>query len=493
MSLYKLRDYQSEALSDLQGSFRQGLTRPVLYASVGAGKTVIAAHIVARALDKGKSVLFIAPYTALINQTAKSFMDQGIPQPGIIQAQHEWTDSSKRLQIGSIQTLSRRGFPDVDLIINDECHLVYKGLTNYMEDFNTPVIGLSGTPFTKGLGKIYDNLIEVKPMRELINDKYLSDYVAYSQGKPDLSKVKIVAGEYHEGQLGDAMSDPKIVGDIISTWLRKGENRPTICFAVNVAHAEYVGTEFEKVNVSCQVITGKTPMEDREVYFDEFKRGNIKILINVGVLVAGFDSVVHVMIDAAPTKSEIRHVQKCGRNLRTAKGKEVGIFLDHAGNLTTLGFPDDISVDELCQGKKNESGKVEKKEAVKKEKLPKECTSCQVMKKADEHTCSKCGFTPKFIENVEIEEGDLIELRPSKHTKTDKQRIFSELMGLKAEDNLKGRGKADGYYAYLYKDICGVWPRNMTNKAITPSEQIRGFVKHKKIAFSRNKNKGFKL
>ena len=86
--LYKLHDHQQKILNDLRESFKRGLTRPMLYASVAIGKTIISAHIVASALDKGKRVMFIVPYTTLINQTARSFIDQGLPKMGIIQAQH---------------------------------------------------------------------------------------------------------------------------------------------------------------------------------------------------------------------------------------------------------------------------------------------------------------------------------------------------------------------------------------------------------------------
>ena len=489
--LYELRDHQKQALNELRASFSEGKKRPMLYASVGYGKTVVAAHIVTGTLDKGKKVLFVAPYTALINQTARSFMDQGIPQPGIMQADHPWTNPGKRLQIASVQTLARRSVPDVDLVIVDEAHLQYSVICKLMEETSIPVIGLSGSPFSKGLGKYYDNLIHTTSMRQLIDQGFLSDYVAYSHDKPNLTGIKTVAGDYHEGQLGDRMSDPKLVGCIIDTWLKNGENRPTICFCVNVAHAEFVGAEFEKVNITNVVITGRTPMEDREIYFTQFKKGNIKVLVNVGTLVAGFDSDVRCIIDAAPTKSDIRHVQKLGRGLRTAKGKDHLIILDHAGNLVNLGFPDDIEIDKLDTGNKKEAAeRKEKQTKEKKEKEPKECSKCHHMKRADEHECSKCGFTPKYIENVEVADGELAAIKTSnKYTKNDKQRIYSELKGYQRERALCGKNLTDGWVSNTYKDMVGVWPRGLRETPAQPGEQVRGFIKHKAIVWAKSKNK----
>ncbi len=489
--LYELRDHQKQALNELRASFSEGKKRPMLYASVGYGKTVVAAHIVTGTLDKGKKVLFVAPYTALINQTARSFMDQGIPQPGIMQADHPWTNPGKRLQIASVQTLARRSVPDVDLVIVDEAHLQYSVICKLMEETSIPVIGLSGSPFSKGLGKYYDNLIHTTSMRQLIDRGFLSEYVAYSHDKPNLTGIKTVAGDYHEGQLGERMSDPKLIGCIIDTWLKNGENRPTICFCVNVAHAEFVGAEFEKVNITNVVITGRTPMEDREIYFTQFKKGNIKVLVNVGTLVAGFDSDVRCIIDAAPTKSDIRHVQKLGRGLRTAKGKDHLIILDHAGNLVNLGFPDDIEIDKLDTGNKKEAAeRKEKQTKEKKEKEPKECSKCHHMKRADEHECSKCGFTPKFIENVEVADGELAPIKTSnKYTKNDKQRIYSELKGYQRERALCGKDLTDGWVSNTYKDMVGVWPRGLRETPAQPGEQVRGFIKHKAIVWAKSKNK----
>ena len=467
--LYELREHQQTALDELRDSFARGLKRPMLYASVGYGKTVVAAHIVTGVLDKGKKVLFVAPYTALINQTARSFMAQGIPQPGIMQADHPWTNPGKRLQIASVQTLARREIPEVDLIIVDEAHLQYSVIVKLMKETEIPVIGLSGSPFSKGLGKYYNNLIHTTSMRKLIDDGFLSDYVAYSHNKPDLKGIKTVAGDYHEGQLGERMSDPKLIGCIIDTWLKHGEDRPTICFCVNVAHAEFVGAEFSKVNVTNVVITGKTPMEEREVYFTQFKKGNIKVLVNVGTLVAGFDSDVRCIVDAAPTKSEIRH----------------------AGNLVSLGFPDDIEINKLDSGNKKEAAeRKEKKEKEKKEKEPKECTKCHHMKKADEHECSNCGFTPKYIENVEVEDGELAAIKTvKKYTKTDKQRIWSEIKGYQRERLLSGKALNDGWCSHLYRDMVGVWPKGLRDSAAQPGEQVRGFIKHKAILWAKSNNK----
>lgn len=160
-------------------------------------------------------------------------------------------------------------------------------------------------------------------MKELIAIGALSKYEFYAPSHPDLSKVETsyVAGygsDYKENQLSQVMSEAKLVGDIVKNWLENGEDRPTICFCVDVAHANFVTVEFASAGVTVEVITASTPHDERQLTIRRFEQGITKIIINVGVLVAGFDSDVRCIIFARPTKSEMRWIQILGRGLRAA-------------------------------------------------------------------------------------------------------------------------------------------------------------------------------
>jgi DNA repair protein RadD len=81
------------------------------------------------------------------------------------------------------------------------------------------------------------------------------------------------------------------------------------------------------------------------------------------------------LIDAQPTKSRISFVQKIGRGLRTAEGKDKLLVLDHAGNHLRLGMVTDIHQDRLDDGKKRDGST--KKERT--EPLPKLCPECRAL------------------------------------------------------------------------------------------------------------------
>lgn len=492
MALYKLRDYQQESLNKLRSSFKQGLTRPILELPTGAGKTVILAHVVASALDKGGKVLFVVPYTALIMQTIRTFEDQGIPTAGVIQGNHELTDKTKRLQVATVQTLQRRKIDDYTLILVDEAHVQYAAFLDYLKTIKTPVIGVTATPYSKGLGRHYNNLLQPISMATMIERGYLSTYTAYSTSKPDMTGVKQSNGDYQQSESEKKMSTPQIMGDIIKTWLRLGNNGPTVCFAVNVSHANFIGSEFDKINAPNQVITAKTPMEDREVIFKDFKRGQIKILINVGTLIAGFDSIVHVIIHARPTKSQIVWKQSVGRGLRINDGKERLILLDHAGNCERLGFPEDYNITRLDTGEKPENPKSKQKEQ--EEALPKACPKCGFVKPPKARECEQCGFAPRATQDVETIDGELVQISGKKKseqaTMAEKQQFYRELRGYQIARNFSGKQVSDGYLSHLYKARFKVWPKNINrNESSEPSESTLGFIKSRQIAFAKSRSK----
>ena len=90
-------------------------------------------------------------------------------------------------------------------------------------------IGLSATPWTRGLGKYYDDLIFAATTKDLIEQGYLSRFTVFAPLQPDLSDVGTVAGDFHEGQLAEAVDKPALVGDVIETWL--AEPKPVRRFA----------------------------------------------------------------------------------------------------------------------------------------------------------------------------------------------------------------------------------------------------------------------
>ncbi|HCB1815480.1 TPA: DEAD/DEAH box helicase family protein, partial [Citrobacter braakii] len=220
------REKQIVALNMLRGAWKQNNSF-MLYAPVGFGKTAIAALITDGFVSREMRVMFVAPYTVLLDQTATRFMEYGLPGEEIsyVWRDHPSYNPTALIQIASADTLIRREFPDnIDLLIVDEAHLKRKKLLEVIDNLTrntkTKVVGLSGTPFAKFLGNYYQRLIKPTTMKELIAIGALSKYEFYAPSHPDLSEVETsyVAGygsDYKEGQLSKVMSEAKLVGDIV--------------------------------------------------------------------------------------------------------------------------------------------------------------------------------------------------------------------------------------------------------------------------------------
>ena len=480
---HDLRDYQETAIDKLRSAFAAGKRRVLLQMPTGAGKTATAAAIIRSALGRGRRIIFTVPALSLIEQTIESFKRDGIHDIGVIQGIHVLTDKSQPVQLCSVQTLSRRFIPDADLVVIDEAHVLYKLYDRWFNDpawANIPIIGLSATPWTKGLGKLYEQLIIGTTTEELIEQKYLSPFRVFAPSHPDLEGVRTVAGDYDVDGLDKAMNKTQLTADIVQTWLEKGESRPTLCFAVNRAHAANLSDAFNKAGIRTGYMDGMTPVDEREEMFAEFRDGQYKILCNVGVLTTGVDlPMVSCLILARPTKSEILFTQIMGRGLRISDGKADLLVLDHSDTTQRLGFVTDIHHDQLDDGTKRVSSGSRDRE----EPLPKECPSCTYLRPAKVKVCPNCGFEPKPLSGVRIVEGELQEVSGKGKHKSyagalsdydTQEKFYRELIGIANEKKYK-----KGWAFFQFKERYKKAPdKTFLSTPLTPTPETTGWVKH---------------
>ena len=142
--------------------------------------------------ERGKRVAFWVPALSLIDQTVAAFEAEGLYEIGVVQGCHPRSDPDAPIQIASVQTLARRAWPGVDLVLVDEAHLAFKSLFQWMRArAHLPFVGLSATPWTRGLGRHYDDLIVAARMGDLIDAGYLSKFIVYAPSASHLSGVSM--------------------------------------------------------------------------------------------------------------------------------------------------------------------------------------------------------------------------------------------------------------------------------------------------------------
>jgi DNA repair protein RadD len=498
-ALRSLRPHQERALAGLRQSLLAGHRRPMLQMPTGSGKTLTAAHIVSRALDKGNRVAFVVPRKTLVDQTVREFEREGISAIGVMQAAHLRTDSRQPVQVCSAQTLARRKLPEADLVIVDEAHEMHASVLRWMVDLpGVPFIGLSATPWARGLGKHYDNLIIPTTTRELIDAGLLSDFVAFAPSDPDLSGVRTVAGEFQQDELADAMDTAEITGDIVKEWLKRGENRPTFAFCVNRRHAQNVRERFIEADVAAAYMDCDTPSGDdsydpdpagetRRDIFARFRSGKTTVICNVNVLTTGVDLDVRCVVDAQPTKSRILFVQKIGRGLRTAPGKDKCIIIDHAGNHLRLGRVTDIHQAHLDDGRKRE-GSANKEERA--EPLPKLCPECKAVLACKARACSACGAKIIAVTEVRETDGELVEFGSRKSgarkpPEIDKETFYAELKWVQRK-----KGHQSGWCWHKFKErFRGEQPPRWFEmlEPREPSIATDNWLKSRVIAFAKSR------
>lgn len=478
----QLRDYQSNAIESLRHGIRQGIKNQVLAAPTGAGKTVLAAYLVDECYKKGKRALFIADRIALINQTSKMFDQYGIPH-GVMQAQHWRYRPYENIQIASAQTLARRKFPQTDLIIVDECHSLMKVVLKRIEQRDCVTIGLSATPFTKGLGKYYDAVKSVTTTNKLIGDGFLANFEVYAASEPDMKGAKIVAGEWTENDAAERAMP--IVGDCVREYLKHGNGKKFIVFACNVAHCEALRDQFLAAGINVDLYTYKQGDEYRDELVTEFRKPNsmVRGLISVAALSKGFDVPdIEVIIMARPLRSSLsEHIQILGRGLRSHPDKTHCTILDHSGNMKR--FWDDMhqflehGVDTLCDGKPKD-----KKEKKDEKKEPKKCPNCHHLHNPAP-ACPMCGFTYKIKSEIRHEAGELTKLG----NKTRSNTLFEELAYYALVTRKKDPVAAQKWIQAMHKGMTGVWTNKRINDAtpIVPTIETINKIKHQNIKWAK--------
>ena len=336
MNAADLRPYQLDAVNALRQGFADGKRAQILVAPTGSGKTEIGAHLIALAQAKGTFSAFVVDRVVLVNQTSARFDRYGI-EHGCVQSGHWRYRPNEIVQICSAQTLEKRGFfPGCKFLIVDEAHTMRKQTTELIKNrTDIKVIGLTATPFTKGLSEVYDNVVNATTTKQLQADGFLSPVKVYAAKAADMAGAKVIAGEWSDKEV--ETRGLKIIGDIFQEWVDKtalhfGGPVKTIVFSATVDHGSEICKQFQAAGFNFQQISYKDSNDDRrKELIDEFSRPDSSImgLVSCEVLAKGFD-VPDVLcgIAARPyRKSLSSHIQQFGRVMRIAPGKEFALWL----------------------------------------------------------------------------------------------------------------------------------------------------------------------
>ena len=476
MSLFQgefppLREFQAEAHEALRDGARRGHKNQLVVAPTGAGKTILALNVVQQTVTKGRRAMFLCDRKTLIAQTSNVAREVGLGHHGIIQAQNPMFDLSRLFQIASCQTLMRRGWPqDIDVIIVDEAHTQYKTWVDYVTspECTARVIGLSATPFSPGLGKIFTNLINAATMHALTEQGILVPMRIFSCRRPDMEGAATSGGEWTDKAAEER--ELTLVGDVVMEWTRIAFGLKTIVFGATIKHCEELCKQFNEAGVPAATFCADTPDDERARILEGFTWGSIKVLISVEALAKGFDvKDVGAVCDCRPLRKSLSTaIQMWGRGLRSSPetGKTECLMLDFSGNI--IRFADDFSKIYYEGLDKLNDGELLDKEVRKDEQHePKACPKCGYTPMGGKK-CVGCGYETPARSLIEHQAGEMQEIvLNGKKLAPDQANLWAQLAAYAKEHNRNG--KAQGQASCWFRDITGKWPPDGFRVETTPS------------------------
>ena len=487
--MLELREHQQSALQHLREGFEAGHTRQLLYAPTGAGKTECAIAIMHEYAMQYKRSAMVMDRIVLVEQTSLRLGKYQIDH-GVMQSTHWRYRPSERIQVCSIQTLAKRKkMQTPDLLLYDETHVLHKSIIDYIKDNpQMKVIGLTATPFTKGLAGLYTNVVSAIPTEKLVEKGLLCPLKVYIAKEIDMTGAKKVAGEWSADEV--TSRGMKITGDIVTEWVKKthdifGEPKKTIVFCSGVDHGRDLENQFKLAGYNFVSISYKEDDDFKRMTIEDFSKPDTTIhgLIATDILTKGFDvSDVRIGVSARPfSKSFSSHVQQLGRVLRPHEGKDFALWLDHAGNYVRFrGDWDDVysnGVSTLPEG-----GEKPKQEPSEKEKKESKCPKCMALWMGGD-TCMSCGFTRPRMSMVESVPGELKELEAAnKKLRINNQEFYSQLIYY-----AQAKGYKTGWAFHKYKEKFSVAPNGLSSSPQHPSPETLNWIKSRTIAFAKAK------
>ena len=358
-----LRDYQQEMKLRLfkEWEFHRSV---MVQMPTGTGKTHLLAAVVKEFLcgiGAGTQVWIVAHRRELVEQIEETVARYGMGKEPDKTGKNGRTgkdsmpEESGRVRVVSIQWLSRN-WKNIEeapgLIVIDEAHHAlaetYRELWKRYPEARK--LGMTATPCRlnrKGFTDLFDTLITSWSIAEFIGRGWLSsfDYVSIransrEQRLVDSLKKRGADGDYQVKEMNAVLNRETGIRQLYDSVRRYAAGKKGIVYAVSIAHARQIAAYYSLHGVESVAIDSRTPALERKELVEDFRRGRIKILVNVDIFSEGFDcpDVEFVQL-ARPTLSLAKYLQQVGRGLRKSIAKESCILIDNVGLHRIFGLP----------------------------------------------------------------------------------------------------------------------------------------------------------
>ena len=355
----KLREWQENAFP-LWWAKKRGIIKVV----TGGGKTVFAIHCLTKYLEENKtnSILIVVPSIALLDQWYEGLSQSFSSEEISLNGGGEQIESITRICITTIDSLKNlidRVTPDNTLLIVDECHKIGTEKRGEMLTNNWhATLGLSATPerdyddnfyiiIKKILGDIifdYD-YIDAREDEVIVNFKLLYAYAAMTKDEEDKYKKFTKSIQRRAATIGgNNMNDYPLKMLIFNRarmvknsknripfgveLLQKHKRESWIVFTENKKQAKEFNKIINTKGYKSAIYNTDLDNTEREENLNNFKNGNLNVLVSCTALDEGFDmpEADGAMILSA-SSSKRQRIQRMGRVLRITANKENALIV----------------------------------------------------------------------------------------------------------------------------------------------------------------------
>lgn len=361
---YTLRDYQQEAKEQIFSQWDD--VDSVLYQMpTGTGKTRLFTSIIrdislnSLKTNHREGILIVAHRTELIEQISESLNRYRIPHGIIAGAFKNKRDLMLPVQVASVQTIthpSNRQLADsfnASYIIIDEAHhAIANSYTRLWEFYpSAKKLGVTASPWrmdARGFRSIFDVLIPSMPIKDFMVKGWLAPYKYYSVPLhssicEDINSIREfgIDGDYKTSKLEEIVDTTKIRSQLLDSYFQFVCGKKGIIYSISKVHSKHICQQYRNAGISIADIDSETPSDLRKHLVQDFKNGDIDILVNVDIFSEGFDCPDLEFVQLArPTRSLVKYIQQVGRGLRKNGDKQC-IILDNVGMYGLFGLPDD--------------------------------------------------------------------------------------------------------------------------------------------------------
>lgn len=363
----QLRDYQAEAVTEVNAEWDDGIRQTSVIIPTGGGKSTVLGKLAVDERAAGGRAVILAHRRELLDAIAETVveLDPTGEKPGIVMGANN--EPGTDIVCASFQTLARspKKFAQVigggrSLVLVDECHhALASSYLRVLADFGLDVdpdmtitqmrelssidvertgqrvSGTRACGFTatmaRGdggkLGAVWQSVAFERDLQWGISSGYLIRPRGLTVVTPELNvlaQIKTVAGDFNQHDLDEVMRAS--IPTTVDAVMRHVSDRCCILFAVSVEQGEELAAALTAAGMPTEAVSGSHSKAEREAIYTRFRTGVIQSMVTVQVLTEGADFPrCDTVVMARPTRSDVLFTQMVGRAVRLYADPVTGV------------------------------------------------------------------------------------------------------------------------------------------------------------------------